>query len=91
MTFKPKRNLVKLFVESLIEVMYVYEFERIANSDEDICWVSVWSYLSLRVTTKTEFLWRHFLSLSLKLCKFKSFKQNRTFTKTFSEALFEVI
>ena len=36
MSFKPKQNLVKLFPETLFEVMYVYEFQRKANSDEDI-------------------------------------------------------
>ena len=36
MSFKPKRILMKIFVESLFEVMYVYEFQTKANSYEDI-------------------------------------------------------
>ena len=91
MGFKPKRILMKTFVESQFVVMYVYQFLTKANSYENICLVSAWSYLSLRVTTKTEVLWRHLLSLSLKLCKFNSFKQNRTSVKTFVEPQFEVM
>ena len=34
------------FVESQFEVIYVYEFQTKANADEDICRVSVWSYIS---------------------------------------------
>ena len=34
-SFKPKGKLVKLFVESLFEVIYVYEFQRTANSYEE--------------------------------------------------------
>ena len=67
MGFKPKRILMKTFVESQFVVMYVYEFLTKANSYENICLVSLWSYLSLRVSTKTEVFWRHLLSLSLKL------------------------
>ena len=44
---------MKTLVESQFEVMYVYEFQRKANSDEDICWVSVWSYVSLWVSNKS--------------------------------------
>ena len=91
MGFKPKRILMKTFVESQFMVMYVYQFLTKVNSYENICLVSAWSYLSLRVTTKTEALWRHLLSLSLKLCKFNSFKQNRTSIKTFVELQFEVM
>ena len=91
MGFKPKRILMKTFVESQFVVMYVYEFLTKANSYENICLVSVWSYLSLRVSTKTEVLWRHLLSLSLRLYEFNSFKQNRTYMKTFVEPHFEVM
>ena len=91
MSFKEKLILVNKFVQSHFEVMYVYEFPAKASSDEDICWVSVWSYLNFRVSNKTEFLWRHLLSLSLKLCKFMSFEQNRTLTKTFLESQLEVM
>ena len=91
MTVKQKRILVKTFVESQFEVIQVYEFQTNANSYEDICWVSVWSYLSLWVSNKSKFWWRHLLSLSLKLCKFTSFKQKRIFMKTFAESQFEVM
>ena len=37
MSFKPKGNLMQLFLESLFEVMLVYEFQTKANSYEDIC------------------------------------------------------
>ena len=37
MSFKQKRILMKTFVESQFEVIYVYEFQKKANSDEDIC------------------------------------------------------
>ena len=82
---------MKTFVESQIEVIYVYEFQTKANSYEGICWASVWSYLSLRVSNKIYFLWTHLLSLSLKLCKFMSFKPKRLLMKTFVESQFEVI
>ena len=91
MSFKPKQILMKTFFESQFVVMYVYEFLTKANSHENICLVSIWSYLSLRVSTKTEVLWRHLLSLSWKLCKFNSFKQNRTYMKTFVEPQIEVM
>ena len=89
--FEQKRILTKAFVDSQFEVMEVYEFQTKANSYEDICWVSVLSYLSLQVSNKTEFFWRHFLSLSLKLSKITCFKQNRIFMKTFFKFQFEVI
>ena len=82
---------MKTFVESQFEVIYVYEFQTKANSYEDICWVSVWSYVSLWVSNKIELLWRHLLSLSLKLCKFMSFKQKRILMEAFVESQFEVI
>ena len=91
LSFKPKRILMKTFFESQFVVMYVSEFLKKANSDENICLVSIWSYLSLPVSTKTEVFWRHLLSLSWKLCKFNSFKQNRTYMKTFVEPQFEVM
>ena len=91
MSFKQMRILTKTFAGSQFEVIEVYEFQTKTNSVEDICWVSVWSYVSLRVSNKSEFLWRHLLSLSLKLCKFMSFKQNRILMKTFVESQFEVI
>ena len=91
MSFTPKRILMKTFVDSQFENIYVYEFQTNANSDEDICWVSVWSYLSLRVSNKNELLWRHLVTLSLKLCKFTSFKEKRIPMKTFVQCQFEVI
>ena len=91
MSFKPKRILMKIFVESLFEVMYVYQFQTKANSYEDISWVSVWSFLSFLLSNKSEFLWRYLLSLSLKSSKFTSFKQPRFCMKTFVEFQFEVI
>ena len=62
-----------------------------ANSFEDICWVSVWSYVSLWLSNKGEFLWRHLLSFTLKLYKFMSFKQKRIVMKTFVRSQFEVM
>ena len=73
MSFKPRHIRGKTFLEPKFEVMLVYEFQTKAISYEGICWVSVWSYLSLRGLNKSEFLWRHLLSLSLKLFKFMSF------------------
>ena len=46
---------MKTFVESQFEGMYVYEFQTKPNSYEKICWVSVWSYVSLSVSNKSEF------------------------------------
>ena len=91
MRFKPKLILMNTFAEAQFEVIYVYEFQTKANSYEDICWVPVWSYLSWRVSNKTEFLWTHLLSLSLELWKFLTFKQNWTLMKTFAESQFEII
>ena len=90
-SFKPKRILMNTFVESQFEVIYVYEFQTKANSYEDICWVSVLSYLSWRVSNKTEFWWTHLLNLSLDLCKFITFKQKRILMKTFLGSQFEVM
>ena len=61
------------------------------NPDEDICWVSVWSYVNLWLSNKSEFLWKRFLTLSFKLCKFMNFKTKLIFMKTFVESHFEVI
>ena len=91
MTFKQKWIVMKTFFESQFEVIYVYEFQTKANSYEDICSVSVWIYLSLRVSNKSEFFWRRFLRLSLKLCNFISFKQKRILMKTFAVSQFEVM
>ena len=82
---------MKTFVESQFEIIYVYEFQTKANSDEDISLVSVGSYVSLLVSNKREFLRRHFLSLSLKLRKFMSFTPKRILMKTFVEPQCEVM
>ena len=91
MSFKPKWILLKTFFESQFEVIYVYEFQTKANSYEDICLVSFWSDVSLWIWNQSEFSWTHLLSLSLKLFKFMSFKQNRTLMKTFLGIQFEVM
>ena len=88
MSFKPKWILLKTFVEPQSEVIYVYEFQTKANSDEDICWVSVWTFVSLWVWNKSEFCWRHMLSLSLKLCKFMNFKQKPILMEAYVESQF---
>ena len=89
--FQTKQIPMKTFVEDQFRVMSVYQFHRNGNSSEDICWVSVLSYLSLRVSNIRESWWRHLLSLSLKLSKFTSFKHQRIFMKTFVESQFEVM
>ena len=91
MSFKQKRIFMKTFVESQFEVIYVYEFQKKANPDEGICWVSFWSYVILWVSNKSEVLWRDLLSFRLNLSKFTSFKQKRILLKTFDETQFEVI
>ena len=91
MSFKQKPILMKAFVELQFEVMWLYEFQIKANSYKVICWVSVWNYVSLWVSNQSEFSWRHLLSLTLKLCKFMIFKQNRILMKTFVESHFEVM
>ena len=78
MSFKQKRILMNKFVQSQLEVMLVCEFQTKANSDEDICWASLWSYVSWSVSNKSEFLWRHLFILSLKLFKFTSFKEKES-------------
>ena len=82
---------MKTFAQSQFGVMKVYDFQTKANSDEDICSVSVSNYVSLWVANKSEVFWRHFLSLSLKLTKFTCFKQKRILFKTFVETQFEVL
>ena len=90
-TFEQNRIPIKTFVESQFEVIYVYEFQIKANWYEDICWDSIWSYLTLWVENKSEFLRRHSSSLTLELCKFMSFKQKRILIKTFVESQFGVM
>ena len=90
-SFKQKRILIKTDVELQFELMSVYEFQTNVNSYEGICWVSVWSYVSLWVSNTIELLWRHLLSLSLNLSKFMSFKQKLNLMKTFVECQFEVM
>ena len=91
MTFKQERVFMKTFVGSQFEVIYVYDFQTKPNSYQDICWVSVWSYVNLCVSNKSGFLWRHFLSHSVELRKFTSFKQKGILMKTFVDSKFEVI
>ena len=90
-SFKQKLILMKTFVESQFEVSQVYEFQDKANSHENICWFSVWSYVNLWVSNKREVVCRHLLSLSLKLCMLMTWKQNRILMKTVVESLFEVM
>ena len=90
-SFKKMRIFTKTLLESQFQVMRVHELQTKANSYEDICWVSVSSYVSLWLSNKSEFWSRHLLSLSLKLSKFISSKQMRILTKTFAGSLFEVI
>ena len=91
MSFKQNRILMKTFVETQFEVMRVSEIQTKPNSYEGICWVSVGSYVSLWVSNKSEFLWINLLSLSLKLCKFMSFKPRHIRVKTFLQPQFEVM
>ena len=90
-SFKKKRMLMKTFFRSQFKVTKVYEFQTKANSYEDICWISFWSYVGLWVSKKSEFLWKRLFTLSLKLCKFLSCKQKRILLKTFVESQFEVM
>ena len=90
MNFISKRCFMKAFVESQFQVVTVYEFQTKPISSEDICSVSVWSYVSLCVSNKSGFLWRHFLSVSLELCKFMRFKQKRIITELYFRSQFEV-
>ena len=90
-TWKQKSILTKTYFRSQFEVTEVYEFQTKAKSSEDICWVLVWGYVSLWISNKSEFWWINFLSLSLKLCKFMSYKQRRILMKTFIELDSEVM
>ena len=90
-SLKHQQIFMKTFVESQFEVMLVWKFQTKANYFEDICWASLWSYVSLWVSNKSEFLWRHLFSPSWKLSKFRSFKQKGILIKTFVESHFEVI
>ena len=90
-TFKQKRILTEAFVESQFQAIWVYEFQTETKSDVDIFWISVWSYLSLRVSNEIASAWRRLLSLSLKLCKVTSFKQNRILMKAFVKPQLEVM
>ena len=91
MSFKPKWILRKTFVDSYFRVMWVGEFHTKGNSSENICWVSVWNYVTLSLSNKSEFIWRHLLTLNLKLCKFMTFKQRRILINAFVESQLEVI
>ena len=82
---------MKTLVVSQFIVMSFHEFHTNGNSSEDNCWVSVLSYLSLRVSNKREILWRHFLCLSSKFSRFTSLKNQQIFMKTLLESQFEVI
>ena len=66
--------------------MFVYEFQTKANSYEAICWDSIWSYVSLWISNKITFLWRHLLRLSLTFSKFTRFKQKRIPMNKFVES-----
>ena len=56
----------------------------------DISYASVWSYVNLWVSNKSDFWWRHLLSLCLKLSNFMRFKQKWILMKTLVESQFEV-
>ena len=90
-SFKQQLILIKTSLESQFEVMLVYEFQTKANSSEDVCWVSVWSYVSFWVSNKTGSFSRHLLNFSSKLYKFASFKQNLIHMKRFVGSKFEVM
>ena len=90
MSFKQKQILANTFFRSRFKVTKVYEFQTKANSYEDICWASVWIYISLWVSNKSEFLCRTLLSLRLKLCKFMSSKQKRNLADVFFRSKFKV-
>ena len=91
MGFKQKQTLMKTFVEPQFGVISLDEFQTKPNSYDDICWDSVWSYVSLGVYNQSEFLRRRLLSLSLNLWEFMSFTQKRILMKTFVEPQFEVM
>ena len=89
-SLKQNRILIKTFVETQFEVILVCDFQTKANSYEDIFWASVWSYVSSWVSNKSEPLWRHLLTLSLKLFKFMSFKGKQILMNKF-ESQFKVM
>ena len=91
MSLKQNRILKMTFVDSEFGVMWVYEFLPKGNSYEDICWVSIWSYVRFGVSSNSELLWRRLLSLRLELCKFMSFKQRWILMETFVESQFRVM
>ena len=91
MNFKPMPIFKKTVVGSQFEVIQVYDFQTKPNSYQEIYWVLVSSYVSLCVSNKSGFLWRHLLSLSLDLPKCMSFKQKRILMKTFVRSQFEVM
>ena len=91
MSFKQQLILIKTFVECQFEDMLIYQFQTKASSYEDICWASVWSYVSLWVSNQSDFWWRHLLSRSLKLYKFMSCTQKRFLVKAFVECQVELI
>ena len=91
MSFTQKPIFMETIVDSQLGVISVYEFQTKEGSYEDICWASVPTYLSLRVSKQSKFSRRHLLGLSLKLCEFLSFKQKRIVMKTFVESQFEVM
>ena len=90
LNFKPMPIFKKTVLGSQFEVIQVYDFQTKPNSYQDIYWVLVSSYVSLCVSNKSGFLWRHLLSLSLDLPKCMSFKQKRILTETFFRSQFEV-
>ena len=91
MNLKPKQILIKTFIESQLEIIYVYEFQTKVNSYEDIGWASVWSYVTLWVSNQSEFSWKYLLSLSLKLSMFMSFKQKRILINKFVDSQLELL
>ena len=90
MSFKQKRFLVKAFAECQVEFIYVYEFQTKVDSYEGISWASFWNFLSLWVSNKSQFWWRHLLNFGLKISKLKSFKEKRILIKKFVKCQFEV-
>ena len=90
-SLKQMRIFTNTLVDSQFEVMRVSQFQTKANCYEDICLVSVWTFLRLWLWNQSKFSRRHLLSLSFKLCKFMTFQQKRILMKTFVECQFEII
>ena len=86
-----KQNIIVMnpFFQSQFQVMWVYGFQTKANSYDHICCAPVWSYVSLWILNKSDFLLRHLLSLSLKFFTFMSFKPKQILMKTFVESQFQ--